>query len=153
MKQRSERDYVSTSGEGGYALAGLLALMAVMALALIAAAPNLQKQEQRERELDAISRGEHLAEAIGDFTRCRNRPPTSLEELVKQGCPAGRAKNRNLVRQSDLIDPLTPHDEGDDSNWRLVAPNSREIVNFSRAIASFAGGQTPKHNLYPIMNQ
>jgi type II secretory pathway pseudopilin PulG len=143
--------------EGGYALVSILAVMAVMALALLAAAPNLKKQQQRDMELEAISRGEHLAEAIGDFINCRRRPPTSLEELMKEGCPAQGSvtKRRYLMRASALKDPLFRSEDDDDKegNWRLIAPQSRPVVSFSRAIAEFAGGQTPRHNRYPIMQQ
>ncbi len=142
-------------GERGYALVAILALMSLMALAMIAAAPNLQKRQQRELELEAISRGENMAEAIGEFVKCRQRPPNSLEELVKEGCPAlGRVtKRRYLVRESALKDPLSRNADGEESEWRLVAPQSRELISFSRAIASFAGGQTPQHNMYPQMKQ
>ena len=145
-----------TRDESGYALVSVLAVMAVMALAMLAAAPNLKKQQQRDMELEAIARGEHLAEAIGEFINCRRRPPTSLEELMKEGCPSRGSvtKRRYLARAADLKDPLSPPGEDEDeSNWRLVQPQSREVINFSRAIAEFAGGQTPRHNLYPVMQQ
>ena len=145
---------VNSNKESGYALVALLAVMALMALAMLSAAPNLKKQQQREMELETIARGEHLADAIGQFIACRRRPPTSLEELAKEGCPANGAKRRYLTRVSDMKDPLAPTSEDEDeSNWRLVQPQSREVINFSRAIAEFAGGQTPRHNLYPIMAQ
>jgi type II secretory pathway pseudopilin PulG len=156
MMTTTRKQQAARSSESGYALVSLLAVMTVMALALITAAPNLQKQKQRENELEAIARGEHLAEAIGQFINCRRRPPTSIEELVKEGCPAtgNITKRRYLARPSALRDPLAPPSEDlDESNWRLVAPQSRPIVSFSRAIAEYAGGQTPRHNLFPIMQQ
>src|ERR1051325_8977548 len=50
--------------EGGYTLVALLAMMTVLALFAMAAAPSVQQQAQREREKEAIFRGEQVADAI-----------------------------------------------------------------------------------------
>src|SRR5215510_4228420 len=50
--------------EGGYTLVALLALMTVLALFAMAAAPRVAQQAQREREQETIFRGEEVAEAI-----------------------------------------------------------------------------------------
>ena len=52
------------SSEAGYTLVALLALMTLLALFAMAAAPSIQQQAQREREKEAIYRGEQVAEAI-----------------------------------------------------------------------------------------
>jgi type II secretory pathway pseudopilin PulG len=158
MTTRNNMMTKDRNNERGYALTATLAIMAVMALALVAAAPNLQKQKQRDLELEAIARGEHIAEAIGLFIRCRRRPPNSMEELLKEGCPARpggvSTKRRYLLRASDFKDPLAPDSEDlEESNWRLIPPQQREIINFSRAIAEYAGGQTPQHRQFPEMQQ
>lgn len=144
------------NNESGYALVAVLAMMSILALAMIAAAPQLQKRQQREMELEAIARGEQLADAIGTYIQCRRVPPSSLEELQKEGCPSqgSLTKRRYLVRASSLKDPLArPGADDDDTKWRLIGPQSREMIAFSRAIANFADGQTPTHNLYPQMQQ
>src|SRR5678810_1360558 len=58
--------------EGGYTLVALLAMMTVLALFAMAAAPSIQQQAQREREQEAIFRGEQVADAIRDYYRYRS---------------------------------------------------------------------------------
>jgi len=53
--------------EAGYTLVALLALMTLLALFALAAAPNLRQQALREREKEAIFRGEQVADAIRDY--------------------------------------------------------------------------------------
>ena len=50
--------------EDGYTLVALLALMTVLALFALAAAPSIRQQAQREREIETIFRGEEVADAI-----------------------------------------------------------------------------------------
>src|SRR5678815_5178665 len=80
--------------EGGYTLVALLAMMTVLALFAMAAAPSVQQQMQREREQVAIFRGELVADAIRDYYRYRSGTiravgaqalPTSMDQLL-QGC-------------------------------------------------------------------
>src|SRR5678815_3321977 len=61
----------SRRSEGGYTLVALLAMMTVLALFAIAVAPSLQQQAQREREQEAIFRGEQVADAIAAYYRNR----------------------------------------------------------------------------------
>src|SRR6266478_9926480 len=60
----SVRQSLCRHNESGYTLVALLALMTVLALFAAAAAPSLQQQARREREKEAIFRGEQVAEAI-----------------------------------------------------------------------------------------
>src|ERR1700730_13313885 len=53
-----------SSNEAGYTLVALIALMTLMALFAMAAAPSILQQSQREREREAIFRGEEVADAI-----------------------------------------------------------------------------------------
>ena len=117
-------------GEGGYALVALLALMSIMALAALAAVPNLRRQEQREREIEAIFRGEQMADAIKAFIdkSPNHQPPTSLE-----GIPAG-SKKVQIVRRSSMIDPLSKTGE-----WRLVIIGSPKLINFQTSVIQYAG--------------
>jgi len=55
---------VRRRSEGGYTLVALLAMMTVVALFAMAAAPSVQQQALRDREQEAIYRGEQVAEAI-----------------------------------------------------------------------------------------
>src|SRR3954462_428913 len=78
--------------EGGYTLVALLAMMTVLALFAMAAAPSVQQQMQREREQEAIFRGEQVADAIRDYYRYRSGTiravgaqalPTSMDQLLQ----------------------------------------------------------------------
>src|SRR6478672_7702009 len=88
--------------EGGYTLVALLALMTVLALFAMAVAPSVQQQSQREREQEAIFRGEQVADAIRQYYIYRSRLvgganpqalPTSVDQLL-EGVPIpGGSKN------------------------------------------------------------
>jgi type II secretory pathway pseudopilin PulG len=125
-------------GEEGYTLVALLALMSILALIMLAAAPNIRQQAQREREKEAIFRGEQVAEAIGLYFKCTNgQLPTSMDQLV-EGVPCrGGAKKVQVLRRSAAIDPLSSTGE-----WRLVRPRGREMIDFKRAVMEFAHAQT-----------
>src|SRR6185503_12281506 len=87
------------SAEGGYTLVALLALMTVLALFALAAAPSIRHQAQREREIEAIFRGEEVAEAIRQYYSYQQRKvgngvaalPTSVEQLL-EGVSIGSTK-------------------------------------------------------------
>src|SRR5258708_10208108 len=73
--------------EGGYALVALLVVMSLLALFAMAAASNVKQQAQREREKEAIFRGEQVADAIRLYYRSRgaqgaNSLPTNMEQLL-----------------------------------------------------------------------
>jgi type II secretory pathway pseudopilin PulG len=124
----------SSEGEGGYTLVALLAFMSILALAMIAAAPNLQRQAQREREEDAIFRGEQMADAIKAFVdkSPNHQLPTSIDDLL-EGVPQG-SKKLQVLRISAARDPLSK-----DGEWKLVRPNSATLIQFQKAIMEFAG--------------
>src|SRR5689334_25385619 len=92
----------SRRSEAGYTLVALLAMMTVLALFAMAVAPSLKQQAQREREQEAIFRGEQVADAIRDYYRNRNLTmravgdqalPKSMDDLL-QGVPIpGGSKN------------------------------------------------------------
>jgi type II secretory pathway pseudopilin PulG len=55
---------VERPAEAGYTLVALLALMTILALFAMAVAPSVQQQALRDREKEAIFRGEQVADAI-----------------------------------------------------------------------------------------
>lgn len=80
--------------ERGYALVALLVVMSLMALFAMAAASNVKQQAQREREKEAIFRGEQVADAIRSYYRFRggqgvNSLPTNMDQLL-EGIPGAR---------------------------------------------------------------
>lgn len=125
------------SRERGYALIALLALMTVMMFAAMALAPSVRHQARRERELEAIARGEEVAEAIRAFFHYTNRLPTSMEEL-QEGAPFG-TKKIQVLRASAARDPLS-----EDGEWRLIKPQDREFIEFVRALVLYTNGGQPQ---------
>ena len=133
--------------EAGYTLVALLALMTVVALFAMAAAPSIQQQAQREREREAIFRGEQIADAIRAYYRYKLNTsrivgdqalPTSMDQLL-QGIPIpGGSKNRQILRVSAARDPLTIEGE-----WRFILPRSESLIDFQQSIMFYTGNVLP----------
>jgi type II secretory pathway pseudopilin PulG len=72
-------------GDGGFALAALLVVIAVMSVVMMVALPTWRHQVQREKEAELIFRGEQYARAIGLYQRKHPGAfPASLDVLVDQ---------------------------------------------------------------------
>jgi type II secretory pathway pseudopilin PulG len=125
----------------------LLALMTLLALFALAAAPSVRQQLQREREKEAIFRGEQLADAIRAYYLYRANAqrgvseqalPNSIEQLL-EGIPIpGGSKKRQILRASAARDPLTSSGE-----WRLIRPRAPELIDFQQSIMLYAGNFVP----------
>jgi type II secretory pathway pseudopilin PulG len=123
--------------ERGYTLVALLALMTLLALMAMAAAPRVQQQIERERENEAIFRGEEVAEAIRLYAQGHGgNLPTSIDALL-EGNPRGSQKIQ-ILRPEAARDPLT-----NGGKWRLIGPASSQMVAFERAVTVYAGGMIP----------
>jgi hypothetical protein len=117
-----------------------------MAMFAAAAAPSIVQQAQREREKEAIFRGEQVADAIRVYYGSRVRIvgggnpqaalPTSIDQLL-EGVPSG-TKKRQILRASAARDPLYPSGE-----WRLVKPLSSELADFEQSLMLYAGNILP----------
>jgi type II secretory pathway pseudopilin PulG len=137
----------SPHSEAGYTLVALLALMTVLALFAIAAAPSIRQQAQRQREIEAIFRGEQMAEAIrvyysyqqGRGDNGDGALPTSVDKLL-EGIPRG-TKKVQILRASAARDPLS-----DSGEWRLIRPHSSELADFQRSLMVFAENVRPPTN-------
>ena len=133
--------------EGGYTLVALLAMMSVVALFAMAAAPSARQQTQRDLEKEAIFRGEQVADAIRDYYKYRAATtrgagdqalPTSMDQLL-EGIPIpGGSKNRQILRPSAARDPLTIEGE-----WRFILPRSDALVDFQQSVLFYAGNIPP----------
>jgi type II secretory pathway pseudopilin PulG len=121
-------------GEQGYALVALLALMTIMALLLITAVPNVRREAQRSLEEEAIWRGEQVVEAIRLYTRAKNTPPTSMEQLL-EGIQVG-VKRIQILRPVAAHDPLSSKGE-----WKLIRRTDPAFLEFQRAVIAYAGRQ------------
>ena len=137
----------SGAAEGGYTLVSLLALMTILAMFAVAAAPSVRQQSVREREKEAIFRGEQVADAIHDYYLHRANTtgqrgdqalPKSVDDLL-EGVPIpGGSKKRQILRPSAARDPLSESGE-----WRLILPRSPELVDFQRSVMVYAGNVLP----------
>ena len=127
--------------EGGYALVSLLLVMSLLALFALGAAQNIRQQAQREREKEAIFRGEQVADAVRAYYRYRgaqgvNSLPTSMDDLL-QGIPRG-TKKLQILRVEAARDPLSSSGE-----WKLVGPTSQDVGAFVKSLTVYSGGVPP----------
>ncbi|HEY6217555.1 MAG TPA: hypothetical protein VIW74_12890 [Pyrinomonadaceae bacterium] len=122
-------------------------MMTVLALFAMAVAPSAQQQAMREREQEAIFRGEQVADAIRDYYRYRSSItrgagdqalPTSMDQLL-DGIPiVGASKNRQILRPSAARDPLTIEGE-----WRFILPRTTALIDFQQSVMFYAGNVLP----------
>jgi type II secretory pathway pseudopilin PulG len=116
-------------------------VMSLLALFALAAAENVRQQSQREREKEAIFRGEQVSDAIRSYYRYRggqgvNSLPTSMDQLL-EGIPRG-TKKLQILRVSASRDPLSSSGE-----WKLINPTSGDVTNFVKALTVYSGGTPP----------
>ena len=130
-----------SDGESGYTLVTLLAVMSLLALFAMAAASNAGQQSQREREKEAIFRGEQVADAIRSYYRYKggqgvNSLPTSMDQLL-EGIPKG-TKKLQILRAAAARDPLSRTGE-----WKLISPTSQDFARFVSSLTIYTGGVPP----------
>jgi type II secretory pathway pseudopilin PulG len=128
----------------------LLAVMAVMtlvAIALLAAAPSVQHEIQREKEVEAIRRGEEVADAIRKYVEFYRgqRLPNSIDDLL-EGLPQG-TKKRQILRPSAAVDPLS-----EDGKWRLIKADPKVLAPFAKRIQDYSNGLLPP-NPSPVFDR
>lgn len=137
-----------SNNEAGFSLIAILAIMSIFAIALLAVAPSVQIEVQREKELESIRRGEEIAEAIRQYLIYYNgaKYPDSMDELL-EGLPDG-TKKRMILRPSAVIDPLS-----EDGKWKLVPIN--KMATFTRRVQSYNNGILPSSENIPraVLNQ
>src|SRR5262245_60085690 len=123
---KTENPNNSRAGERGMALLAVMGMLAVFAIALLAVAPSVYQDVQREKELEAIRRGEDVAEAIRQYIQFHNgRLPESMDDLL-EGLPQG-TKKRMILRPSSATDPLSS-----DGKWRLIKADQSTIAPFAK---------------------
>jgi type II secretory pathway pseudopilin PulG len=94
-------------GEQGFMLVGLIVAIFFILLVLSVAAPKVAEALRREREVEAIHRGNQYVRAIRLYYRKTNTYPGSIEALEK-------TNNIRFLRQR-YVDPMTGKDD-----WRLI---------------------------------
>jgi type II secretory pathway pseudopilin PulG len=118
----------------------VMGMMTIFAIGLLAVAPSIQHEVQREKELEAIARGEEVANAIRQYVQFYNgqRLPESMDDLL-EGLPQG-TKNRQILRASAAVDPLS-----DDGKWRLIKPDPETIARFAQRVQEHNNGVLPSN--------
>ncbi len=126
--------------ERGMTLFAVMAVMTVSAMLLLAAAPMVRQDVTREKEIEAVYRGEEVAEALRQYVEFYRgaKLPTSMDDLVK-GLPQG-TKDRAILRRSAAIDPLS-----EDGKWRLIQADPMKLQGFARRLQSYNGGMLPSN--------
>jgi type II secretory pathway pseudopilin PulG len=122
--------------------------MTILALFAVAVAPSVRQQSQREREKEAIFRGEQIADAIGRYYIYRRNVlrlsgdqalPTSVDQLL-EGVPIpGGTKKVQIMRASAARDPLSESGE-----WGYVAPRSQKLIDFQESVMLYSGNFLPQ---------
>ena len=127
------------SGERGMTLIAVMAILTLFAVALLAVAPSVQQEVQREKELETIRRGEEIAEAIRQYIQFHSgKLPESIDDLL-DGLPQG-TKKRMILRPSSATDPLSP-----DGKWRLIKAEASTIAPFAKRVQSYNNGLLPNN--------
>jgi type II secretory pathway pseudopilin PulG len=94
--------------EQGFMLVGLIVAIFLILLALSVAAPKVARELRREREVEAIHRGDQYVRAIRLYYRKMNHTyPGTMEQLEK-------SNNVRFLRQQ-YVDPMTGK-----ADWRLI---------------------------------
>jgi len=126
------------SSERGMTLLAVMGIMTVMAVALLAVAPSIQQEIQRQKELETIARGEEVAEAIRQYVEFYRgaKLPNSMKDLL-DGLPYG-TKKRQILRASAAIDPLS-----EDGKWRLIKADIKTLGPFAKRVQAYNGGRLP----------
>ena len=130
----------SRDSERGMTLLVVMGMMVVFAVGLLAVAPPVYQEVQREKELEAIRRGEEIAEAIRQYVIFYRgqRLPKSMDDLL-EGLPQGTQK-RQILRASAATDPLS-----EDGRWRLIKVDPQVLGRFARHVQEFNNGFLPSN--------
>lgn len=128
--------YSAKSNEKGVSLIMLMAVMTILTIFMLAAAPVIQKEIQRSREQEAIRRGNEVAEAIRVYALTNNKLPTSMNDLL-EGVPRGSRKYQ-ILRESASKDPLSA-----DGKWKLLRVRDKQFVQFAEFVRKYNGNVLP----------
>jgi len=117
-----------------------MGMMVLFAIALLAVAPSVQYEVQREKELESIRRGEEVADAIRQYIIFYRgqKLPESIDDLL-EGLPQG-TKKRQILRSSAATDPLS-----EDGKWRLIKPDPQTVAKFAKRVQDYNNGILPSN--------
>ena len=128
------------SAESGMTLIAVMGLMVILAVALLAVAPTVQLEVQRDKELESIRRGEEVERAIEQYVIYYRgtKLPESIDDLL-EGLPQG-TKKRMILRPSAATDPLS-----EDGQWRLIQPEPQVLASFAKRVQDYNNGVLPSN--------
>ena len=131
---------LSRQGERGLTLLVVMGMIVVFSIGLLAVAPSVYQEVQREKELEAIRRGEEIADAIRQYVIFYQgrRLPKSMDDLL-EGLPQGTRK-RQILRASAAVDPLS-----EDGRWRLIKVEPQVLGRFAKRVQQFNNGLLPSN--------
>jgi type II secretory pathway pseudopilin PulG len=143
MSKNRNSNIANRTNEQGMSLLAVVAVMTIFAITLLAAAPTIYIEVQREKELEQIRRGEEVAKAIEQYVLFYRgaKLPNSMDDLL-EGLPYG-TKKRMILRPSAAVDPLS-----EDGKWRLIKPESQAFINFGKRVQVYNNGVLPSSS-YP----
>ncbi|MEO6803859.1 MAG: type II secretion system protein [Granulicella sp.] len=124
------RGRLERQAEQGFMLVGLIVAIFIILLLLGVAAPRVAKQLRREREIEAVHRGNQYVRAVQLYYRKNGRYPGSMEQLEK-------TNNVRYLRQR-YPDPMTGKPD-----WKLIhVGEAKTTVKgfFGKALAGLPGG-------------
>ncbi|MBS1798540.1 MAG: type II secretion system protein [Acidobacteria bacterium] len=105
----------SGKGEEGFMLLGAVVLVFLVLLALSIAAPRVARDLRRDKEVEAIHRGNEYVQAIRRYYLKNGHYPGNMEQLEK-------SNNIRFLRQK-YVDPLTGK-----ADWRLIHQNEAKTT-------------------------
>ncbi|MDI1243317.1 MAG: type II secretion system protein [bacterium] len=137
---RTTKIRITDRAQRGATMMAVMGMMTIFAIGLLAVAPSIQHEVQREKEVEAIARGEEVADAIRQYVTFYNgqRLPESMDDLL-EGLPQG-TKKRQILRPSAAIDPLS-----EDGKWRLIKPDPETIARFAQRVQEHNNGVLPSN--------
>lgn len=138
---KTMRTETTRQSEKGTTLLAVMGVMTLFAIALLAVAPAIQQEVQREKELESIRRGEEIATAILRYITHHggNKLPDSIDELL-EGLPQGTKKTM-ILRASAATDPLSV-----DGKWRLIKADPQTIAAFAKRVQDYNNGLLPSNS-------
>ena len=102
-----ERGIAAQGSEGGFLLIGALIAIFLVLLVLSLAAPTMARELRREREVEAVHRGDQYVRALQLYYGKFKHYPGNMEQLEK-------SNNIRFLRQK-YADPMTGK-----ADWRLI---------------------------------
>lgn len=125
----SSRHNPCRDSETGFVLLAVICLLVLLLIALAVAAPKVAQSIQRDKEMEAIHRGEQYREAIKEYYTHFHAYPTSVKQLLS-------SNNMRFLRQQ-YTDPLTGKDD-----WKPICyghAHVRPLGFFGKPLSAIGG--------------